>query len=204
MVEGESPRLSLRALLTLVASCGGSTISAFHPEGGPVPTTEAGALPGCITAVHADQCCSHPVAVTLQAAQADPCLARYADPFAPDVLSRCPTASSCLSLDCTFFAPPSRISGPDPHSAGTCAFLDECEGPQDCVVANDFSDCCSCPAVFPKALGPTRSCVTTVAPDSGTACVDCSAARCGPCTATVASATCGLEAGGVRVCLAAP
>jgi hypothetical protein len=85
-------------------------------SGLPTPKTD------CVVAVHADECCSQPVVASAAALSADPCLVPYGLERVPSVLTSCPAATRCSSLNCVFPSPTTRIAEPDPGSPGACRF----------------------------------------------------------------------------------
>jgi hypothetical protein len=153
---------------------GGGAAGSF--SGLPAPKTD------CVVAVHADQCCSQPVAASAAVLSADPCLVPYGLARVPSVLTGCPAAARCSSLNCTFPSPTTRIAALDPSSPGACRFADECATPTDCAVAAVLTGCCACPEVVPQKLALANPCLSPPGPPSGLACHGtCGPISCGAC-----------------------
>ena len=183
----------------------GAAPSGGAPSGGaggsvggglPLPRAE------CVVAVHADQCCTPPVAVSAAVMATNPCLVPYGLQSLPAAIRACPDAERCLMVDCISPAPPSRIAAPDPDAGGACRFVDECATLADCVVATDLRGCCGCPTVFPRALALANPCISPPGPPAGLACNTCGPVVCGACLTPNPGGSC-TEVGEYLTCMEA-
>jgi hypothetical protein len=135
----------------------------------------------CVVARHVDQCCSAPVAASLDDLSKDGCLQRVER--AP-LVTTCSAVSACNKVACGNARPiPSRVAN---RQGGSCVLANECESDADCVLAANEAFCCGCPEWVPRSLLSTDPCFSTAGaptsaecdacpPASETACPACSA-----------------------------
>ena len=146
------------------------------------PPPDNGVMPmECTVGIRVDNCCTGAEPVTVAQIEADPCLVPYLDGF--DIPPECRELwdPECEYIDCAFGPPPSRLTA---YFNGACEFVDECMAPDDCVVARNFFQCCSCPQAYPRALVDQEPCLI-LPPQSAVPeeCFnpDCALVDCWPC-----------------------
>jgi hypothetical protein len=129
-----------------VATDVGSTRSRGDGRG-PTP------VPGdCVIAIRIDSCCTSPMPVLYQRVLQDPCLVLF--PQRGEIPQTCRDrwTTNCDAVDCTWGEPPSRLVQGVP--GGGCAWADECQTDEDCVLAVNYDrvECCPCGRGYPRAL----------------------------------------------------
>jgi hypothetical protein len=149
----------------------------------------------CVMALRTDTCCGSVQASWLSEVEARECLELW--PLAPGT-AQCLHLwpKGCDLVDCDTAGPPSRVVAPQ---GGKCAFVDECQGPADCVLAKDYGKCCSCPESRPTVLLGSDPCLVQqpetddkVYPPPDCAVPDCPEIPCPLCTLPDSAPTCHL------------
>lgn len=158
--------------------------------------------PECTIGIRVDNCCTNAQAVFTHEMELDPCLVPY--PPAVPYPAECSAQwdPGCDEVDCIFGPPESRLVELN-AVFGECQFVDECELPDDCILARDFRHCCSCFEAYPRALVERDRCLITP-PQSAVPeeCFnpECAAIDCVACPGIPAGVDCLASDGGFNRC----
>jgi hypothetical protein len=133
------------------------------------------------------------VALPRSALASDDCLSEEPGPAPePTRAQRCFELSplNCAAVLCLPQPPPSRIVESD--GAGGCRFVDECMTADDCVIASDPRQCCTCGSSMPAVLLEADPCLVAegeALPAAGE-CTCRNPVTCGACVPPPDVATC--------------
>lgn len=158
----------------------------------------------CTIGIRVDNCCTNAEAVTARQIEGDACLVSYPPTFPLPRECEALWDPACDVLDCTFGPPESRLTLP---VQGECRFVNECDLPEDCTIARDAFQCCSCFESTPRSLVEREPCLIPPPQSSlPEEChnPECDLVDCAACPSIPAGSECYLSDGGFNRCVTMP